>query len=72
MAPVNLTAVCFRFQNGANNRTVLRSLVEEGTALLGPVVLDGQDGIRACIANYRTTERDIDLVIDRLVALGAQ
>jgi aromatic-L-amino-acid decarboxylase len=72
MARVNLTAVCFRFKNGASNRTVLRSLIDEGTALLGPVVLNGRDGIRACVANYRTTERDIDLVIDRLVALGAQ
>jgi len=70
MAPVSLTVVCFRFKNGASNHAVLAALVEEGTALLGPVQLGGRDGIRACIANYRTRESDIDLVVDRIVKLG--
>ena len=70
LAPVQLTAVCFRFKNGASSGAVLARLVEEGTALLGPVHIGGRDGIRACITNYRTTESDIDLVMDRLVQLG--
>jgi len=70
MALVPLTAVCFRFKNGADNQVVLARLVEEGTALLGPVHIGGRDGIRACIANHRTSESDIDLVMDRLVQLG--
>jgi aromatic-L-amino-acid decarboxylase len=70
LAPVNLTAVCFRFRDGTGSRTVLRKLAEEGTALLGPVLIDGQPGLRACIANFRTSRSDIDLVIDRLLALG--
>jgi len=70
LAPVTLTAVCFRFREGVDHRRVLDKLAEEGTALLGPVVINGQFGIRACIANYRTTQRDIDLVIERLLALG--
>jgi len=70
MAPVPLTAVCFRFTNGANSSAVLARLVEEGTALLGPVHIGGRDGIRACIANYRTRESDIDLVVDRIVELA--
>lgn len=70
MAPVMLTAVCFRIRNGADPRTVLKKLTEEGTALLGPVMLHGRPGIRACIANFRTTQRDIDIVMDRLLELG--
>jgi aromatic-L-amino-acid/L-tryptophan decarboxylase len=66
MAPVKLTVVCFRAKD-ADNPAVLARLVDEGTALLGPVQLNGRDGIRACITNYRTTESDIDLVIDRLL-----
>jgi glutamate/tyrosine decarboxylase-like PLP-dependent enzyme len=72
LAPVQLTAVCFRFKNGARSQTVLARLVEEGTALLGPVHINGRDGIRACITNHRTREIDIDLVMDRLLELGEE
>jgi aromatic-L-amino-acid decarboxylase len=71
MAPVHLSAICFRFKNGIPTREVLAKLVDEGTALLGPVHINGHDGIRACITNFRTTMSDIDLVIDRLLELAA-
>ena len=70
LAPVQLSAVCFAFKNGANSQAVLARLVEEGTALLGPVHINGRNGIRACITNYRTRESDIDLAMDRLVQLA--
>ena len=70
LAPAPLTAVCFRFKNGASSQMVLAKLVEEGTALLGPVHINGRDGIRACITNHRTSKSDIDLVMDRLLQLG--
>ena len=63
------SAVCFGFANRASSRAVLARLVEGGTALLGPGHINGRDGIRACIANYRTTESDLDLVVDRVVEL---
>lgn len=72
LAPVNLNAVCFRLRDSddAENQHILAKLVEEGTALLGPVFLDGRFGLRACITNYRTTKEDIDLVVDRILQLG--
>ena len=39
-------------------------------ALLGPVHINGRDGIRACITNYRTSKSDMDFVMDRLLRLG--
>jgi aromatic-L-amino-acid/L-tryptophan decarboxylase len=74
MAPVALSAVCFRLKHGDDsaNHRVLTALTEEGTALLGPVTLDGRSGLRACVTNYRTTREDLDLVVERLVALAAQ
>jgi aromatic-L-amino-acid decarboxylase len=68
MAPVPLTAVCFRIGGAskAGHAAVLAALLDEGTAVLGPVSLDGRPGIRACIANYRTTHADIDLIVGRL------
>ena len=72
LAPINLNAVCFRLKNigKSGNQNALAKLVEEGTALLGPVHIQGQFGIRACIANYRTQRSDIDLILDRLQEIG--
>lgn len=72
LAPVTLSAVCFRLKklDDDDNRRVLATLVDEGTALLGPVSLNGRIGLRACITNYRTTRADIDLIVDRLLQLG--
>jgi aromatic-L-amino-acid decarboxylase len=72
MAPVSLSAVCFRLRDrdDAANRRLLTALSEEGSALLGPVTLDGRVGLRACVTNYRTTREDLDLVVERLAALA--
>ena len=70
LAPVELSAICLGFRNGTDSRAVLTRLVTEGTALLGPVNINGRDGIRACICNYRTTRSDIDLVIHRILELA--
>ncbi len=69
LAPVSLNAVCFRLRgvDDAGNQRVLGQLIDEGTALLGPVRIGDRSGIRACITNYRTGERDIDQVLDRLL-----
>ncbi|MEV4315089.1 pyridoxal-dependent decarboxylase [Actinocrispum sp. NPDC049592] len=68
MNPVTLTAVCVRVRGrtDAEHRELLARLNADGTALLGPAVLHGRAGIRACIANHRTTLADIDLLADRL------
>lgn len=73
LAAVGLNVVCFRIRNrgDAENEAVLRALVDEGTALLGPVRIRGQFGLRACIANYRTQKSDIDLVLNRIGELRA-
>jgi aromatic-L-amino-acid/L-tryptophan decarboxylase len=74
LAPVPLSAVCFRVRNvdEAANQRVLSDLVAEGAALLGPVRIRGQFGLRACITNYRTRNEDIDLVLDRVLELSAR
>lgn len=74
LAPVRLSAVCFRLRDRDDeaNRTLLARLAGEGTALLGPVSINGRMGLRACVTNYRTTREDIDLVIERLAQLGGE
>jgi aromatic-L-amino-acid decarboxylase len=73
LAPVRLTAVCLRLKDRTDeeNQAVLRQLVDEGTALLGPVQIRGRFGLRVCIANFRTQQSDIDLVLDRICMLAA-
>lgn len=73
LAPVTLNAVCFRLRDGdeARNQKILAQLVDEGTALLGPVRIQDRYGLRACITNYRTQREDIDLIVDRLQHLGS-
>ncbi|WP_336159284.1 pyridoxal phosphate-dependent decarboxylase family protein [Amycolatopsis sp. VC5-11] len=72
--PVALTAVCVRIngRRGEEYPALLAQLADEGTALLGPARLRGQTAIRACVANYRTTEADIDRIADRLAALAGK
>jgi aromatic-L-amino-acid decarboxylase len=74
LAPVSLSAVCFRLRDRdeAANRRLLQLLTDEGSALLGPVSLHGRFGLRACVANYRTSEADIDLLLERLTALAEE
>ena len=74
MAPVPLTAVCFRIKDAteADHAAVLTRLVEEGTAFLIPAHINGRPGIRACVTNYRTTHADIDLIMARLSGITRQ
>ncbi len=62
--------MCFRVP-GADHQAVIDALAEEGTALLGPATVDGRPAIRACIANYRTTRSDVDLILERLESFAA-
>ncbi|HSB69734.1 MAG TPA: pyridoxal-dependent decarboxylase [Candidatus Methylomirabilis sp.] len=73
LAPVTLNAVCFRLRNAdeARSQEILAQLVDEGTALLGPVRIGDRFGLRACITNYRTQREDIDRIVGRLRDLGS-
>ncbi|MBB2936596.1 glutamate/tyrosine decarboxylase-like PLP-dependent enzyme [Amycolatopsis bartoniae] len=68
LAPVTLTAVCFVVDDASHSdhTKLLETLAAENTALLGPVMINGRHGIRACITNHRTTTEDIDLILARL------
>ncbi|MER7003847.1 hypothetical protein ABT297_12495 [Dactylosporangium sp. NPDC000555] len=54
----------------AEHTAALATLAGEGTALLGPALLDGRHGLRACVTNYRTGHADIDVVADRVGELA--
>ena len=68
LAPVVFNCVCFRLRglDDDANRRALKQLVDSGLAFLGPAYVKGRTGLRACFMNLRTTEADVDLILDRL------
>src|SRR5439155_1699619 len=72
LAPVELSAVCFRHKVGEpatdeelnrHNSAILKRLVERGRVYLSNTTVRGKFALRACIVNHRTTEADVDSVI---------
>ncbi len=72
LAPVTFNCVCFRLSglDDAGNRRTLQALLDSGTGFLGPSSVKGRKGLRACFMNLRTTEADVDLILDRLAELA--
>jgi aromatic-L-amino-acid decarboxylase len=74
LAPVELNIVCFRHRGGeadALNARIVADLHESGIAAPSTTMIDGRLAIRAAIVNHRTQERDVEALVDAVVALGA-
>jgi glutamate/tyrosine decarboxylase-like PLP-dependent enzyme len=73
LAPVVFNCVCFRLSglDDDGNARVLKALVDSGDAFLGPAMVKGRSGLRTCFMNLRTTQADVDFIIERLSALAA-
>jgi aromatic-L-amino-acid/L-tryptophan decarboxylase len=74
LAPVQLNIVCFRYRGSepdALNARIVADLHESGIAAPSTTTIDGRLAIRAAIVNHRTNERDIDALVDAVLALGA-
>ena len=77
MAPVELSAICFR-DVGTNplaeeelnrhNAAILKRVVQRGHVYLSNATLRGKFCLRACIVNHRTTEADVDSVLPEVLA----
>jgi aromatic-L-amino-acid decarboxylase len=76
MAPVELSAVCFRYRASkaseeALNRlnpVILKRVVERGRVYLSNASLRNRFCLRACVVNHRTTDADIDSVVAEVLA----
>jgi aromatic-L-amino-acid decarboxylase len=76
LAPVELSAVCFRYVGNATrpddelnrrNAAILKRVVQRGRVYLSNATLRGKFCLRACIVNHRTTEADVDSVIPEVL-----
>ncbi len=76
-----LSIVCFRYVPAGPrlpeadldriNQELLLRLQAEGRVFVSNVKVRGRFALRACIINYRTTEADLALLIERTLACGA-
>jgi aromatic-L-amino-acid decarboxylase len=76
VAPVELSAVCFRYRGKGNhseeelnrlNPTLLKDVIERGRIYLSNASLGGKFCLRACIVNHRTTDADVDCVVSEVL-----
>ena len=75
LAPVNLNIVCFRLRRqgvdlDALNAELVLDLHEAAIAVPSTTTIDGRRAIRAAIVNHRTTDADVDAMIDGLLRLS--
>jgi aromatic-L-amino-acid/L-tryptophan decarboxylase len=81
LAPVELSAVCFRHLLGKDaseeernrfNLALLKRIVARGRVYLSNAMLHGRFCLRACIVNHLTKEADIDAVVPEVLAAGQE
>jgi glutamate/tyrosine decarboxylase-like PLP-dependent enzyme len=80
LAGPGINVVCFRFRppgvvdeaelNVLNER-LGEAVLEDGRVYVGTTRYDGRIAFRPAIANWRTTEADVDLLVDVIRELGA-
>jgi aromatic-L-amino-acid decarboxylase len=74
LAPVELSAVCFRWTNrdantlNERNEEILREVNQAGRVWLSNASVHGAVGLRICITNHRTTEQDVRTVVAEVLA----
>jgi glutamate/tyrosine decarboxylase-like PLP-dependent enzyme len=80
LADVPLNVVCFRFRPAGLdegdldelNRRLGEALIEDGRVYVGTTTYDGRVALRPAIVNWRTTERDVDALVDVAIELGTK
>jgi aromatic-L-amino-acid/L-tryptophan decarboxylase len=81
LAPVELSAICFRHRGFAEeseeklndfNLTLLKRVVARGRVYLSNASPNGKFCLRACIVNHRTKDADIDSIISEVLAAAKE
>ena len=73
LAPAHLNIVCYRYRTenpDTFNAALAVAIQESGIAAPSTTLIDGKLAIRAAIVNHRTSERDVDALIDTTLSLA--
>ena len=71
MAPVPLSAVCFRHR-AKDNESILKRINSRGRVYLSNATIHGQFALRACFVNHRTKEDDVRAIVSEVLAAAAE
>jgi aromatic-L-amino-acid decarboxylase len=71
LAPVPLSAVCFRHRT-KDNAAILRHVIARGRVYLSNATIHDQVALRACFVNHRTTEDDVDAIVMEVIAAASE
>ena len=81
LAPVSLSAVCFRHRGDGRrgdaeldawNKELLLRVVRRGRVFISNATIRGRFALRACLVNHRSTEADVDAVVSEVLAAAEQ
>lgn len=71
LAPVPLSAVCFRHR-AKDNRAILRRVISRGRVYLSNATIGDQFALRACVVNHRTTDDDVLEIVSEVIAAAGE
>ena len=80
LAPVELSAVCFRVkQAGASedelnvlNASILKRVIQRRRVFFSNATIQGKFALRCCFVNHRTADADVDAVVEEVLAAAAR
>jgi len=80
LAPVPLSAVCFRYVSqpdaghkvDALNQAILQRIVRRGKVFLSNATIQGKFALRACFINHRTTPDDVASIVSDVLQAAAE
>ncbi len=80
LAPIPLSAVCFRYtppgksegQLNNMNAEILKRSQRAGRVFFSNAVIHGKFALRACITNHRSTEEDVMAVVEETLRIGRE
>ncbi len=77
LAPVALSAVCFRYAGRAGdldalNVRILDRVIRRGRVYISNASIHGAFALRACIVNHRTTENDVRVIVSEVLAAARE
>ncbi len=77
LAPVALSAVCFRYKRAdadlnALNERILKRVVRRGRVYISNATVRGKFALRACFVNHRTREEDVRAIVEEVRAAAEE
>lgn len=69
LAPVELSAVCFRHRD-RDNAAILPGVIGRGRVYISNATIHGRFALRACFVNHRATEADVRAIVSEVLAVA--